>query len=87
MPQITAKKLLRPMPGAMTKGLLAKKAMQAVPTAEARQVATNTAFHRAEPVSKLVSRLEFRAMMYAMVMKVVRPVKISVFTVVPFSFR
>ena len=87
MPQMTAKKLFSPMPGAITKGLLARKAMQVVPTAEARQVATNTAFHRAEPVSKFVSRLGFRAMMYAMVMKVVRPAMISVFTEVPFSFR
>ena len=75
------------MPGAMTKGLLAKKAMQAVPMAEAKQVATNTAFHRAEPVSKFVSRLGFRAMIYAMVMKVVRPAMISVFTELPFSFK
>ena len=63
MPQMTAKKLFRPMPGAMTKGLLARKAMQTVPTAEAIQVARNTAFHSGEPVSKLVSRLGFRAMM------------------------
>ena len=75
------------MPGAMTKGLLARKAMQAVPTAEARHVATNTAFHRAEPVAKFVSRLGFRAMIYAMVMKVVSPATISVFTEVPFSFK
>ena len=39
------------------------------------------------PTAKLVSRLGFRAMMYAMVMKVVRPARISVLTVVPFSFR
>ena len=41
----TAKKLFRPMPGAITKGLLAMKAMQMVPMAEAMQVARNTPFH------------------------------------------
>ena len=58
-----AKKLLRPMPGARAKGLLARKAMQNMAKAEARQVARKTPFHRAEPTSKPVSRLGFRAMM------------------------
>lgn len=71
----------------MTKGLLARKAMTAVPMALAMQVARNTPFQRGVPTAKLVSRLGFRAMMYAMVMKVVRPARISVLTVVPFSFR
>ena len=51
------------MPGAMTKGLLARKAMHTVPMAEAMQVARNTPFHRGVPVWKPVSRLGFRAMM------------------------
>ena len=58
----TAKKLFSPMPGARAKGLLARKAMQNMARAEAIQVARNTPFQRAEPVSKLVSRLGFRAM-------------------------
>ena len=57
----TAKKLLRPIPGAITKGLLARKAIVMVPMAEEIRVAIKTAFHRGEPVSKLVSRLGFRA--------------------------
>ena len=73
------------MPGARAKGLLAKKAMAKQPTAEEMQVAMNTPFHRGEPVLKLVSKLGFRAMMYAMVMKVVRPATTSVFTVVRLS--
>ena len=87
LPATTAKKLFRPMPGAMTKGLLARKAMVTVPMALAMQVARNTPFQRGVPTAKLVSRLGFRAMMYAMVMKVVRPAMISVFTELPFSFK
>ncbi len=64
LPTTTAKKLLRPMPGAMAKGLLARKAMQKMPMAEARQVAMKTAFQRSCPLApKPVSRLGFRAMM------------------------
>ena len=59
----TAKKLLRPMPGAMTKGLLARNAMQIVPMAEAMQVARNTPFHSGVPTAKLVSRFGLSAMM------------------------
>jgi|GEM_PF-6870699 len=59
----TAKKLLSPMPGAMTNGLLAKKAMQIVPIAEAMQVARNTPFHSGVPTAKLVSRFGLSAMM------------------------
>ncbi len=60
----TAKKLFRPMPGAMAKGLLARKAMQKIPMAEAMQVAMNTAFQSSWPLApKPVSRLGFRAMM------------------------
>jgi len=59
----TAKKLLSPIPGASAKGLLARNAMQNMASAEAMQVARNTPFQRAEPVSKLVSRLGLRAMM------------------------
>ena len=63
LPATTAKKLFRPMPGARAKGLLARKAMQNMPMEEAMQVAMNTPFQRAEPTSKFVSRLGFRAMM------------------------
>ena len=87
LPAITAKKLFSPMPGAMTNGLLARKAMHTVPMALAMQVARNTPFQSGVPTAKPVNRLGFRAMMYAMVMKVVRPARISVLTVVPFSFR
>ena len=59
----TAKKLLSPMPGAMTNGLLAKNAMQIVPIAEAMQVARNTPFHSGVPTAKLVSRFGLSAMM------------------------
>ena len=45
----TAKKLLRPIPGAMAKGLLAANAMTSVPTAEAMQVARNTPFQSCGP--------------------------------------
>ena len=45
----TAKKALRPMPGARQKGLLARKAMQNMAMAEAMQVARNTPFHRSCP--------------------------------------
>ena len=83
-----AKKLLRPMPGAMAKGWLARRPMQMVPMAEAMQVARNTPFQSPMPSApKPVSRLGFRAMMYAMVIKVVRPAVSSVRTVVPRSFR
>ena len=51
------------IPGAMTKGLLARKAMTTVPMALAMQVARNTPFHSGVPTAKLVSRLGFRAMM------------------------
>ena len=59
----TAKKAFSPMPGARQKGLLARKAMANMAMAEAMQVAMNTPFQRAEPTSKFVSRLGFRAMM------------------------
>jgi len=59
----TAKKLLRPMPGAITKGLLAANAMTNVPMAEEISVAIKTAFHSGVPTAKPVSRLGFRAMM------------------------
>jgi len=45
----TAKKLLRPIPGAMAKGLLAANAMTSVPMAEAMHVARNTPFQSCEP--------------------------------------
>ena len=64
LPTTTAKKLFRPMPGAMAKGLFARKAMQNMPMAEAMQVARNTPFHSSCPAEpKPVSRLGFRAMM------------------------
>ena len=63
LPTTTAKKLFRPMPGAIAKGLFARNAMQNMPIAEAIQVAMKTPFHSALPVSKLVSRLGFSAMM------------------------
>ena len=77
------------MPGAMAKGLFARKAMTNIPTAEAIQVDRNTAFHSAGVplLPKPVSRLGLRAMMYAMVMKVVSPAMTSVLTFVLFSLR
>ena len=63
LPTTTAKKLFRPIPGAMAKGLLARNAMQNMPTAEAMQVARNTPFHSSAPAEpKPVSRLGFSAM-------------------------
>ena len=75
------------MPGARQKGLLAQKAMQTMAMPEARHVARKTAFHSSSPPPdlKLVSRFGFRAMMYAIVMNVVRPAAISVFTEVPLA--
>ena len=59
----SAKKLLRPIPGAITKGLFARNAMHSVPSAEAMQVARKTPFQRSWPLApKLVKRLGFRAM-------------------------
>ena len=74
------------MPGAIAKGLFAAKAITSMPIAEAMQVAMKTPFHRGVPTAKPVRRLGLSAMMYAIVMKVVRPATISVRTVVPFSF-
>ena len=51
LPTTTAKKLFRPMPGAIAKGLLAINAMQNVPMAEAIQVARNTPFHSSSPAA------------------------------------
>ena len=82
-----ARKLFRPMPGAIAKGLLAMNAMQNIPIAEAIQVTMKTLFHSEEQTSKLVCRVGFRAMMYPIVMKVVRPAISSVRTVEPFSLR
>ena len=48
----TAKKLLSPIPGAITKGLFAAKAITKVPIAEAIQVARNTPFHNSDPPSE-----------------------------------
>ena len=73
--------------GIREKGLLARNAIAHIPTKEEIQVAMKTPFQRGVPVLKLVSRLGFRAMIYAIVIKVVRPAMISVRTVVPFSFR
>ena len=84
LPAITAKKLFRPMPGAITKGLFARNAMHAVPIAEAMQVARNTPFHSGVPTAKFVSRLGLRAMIYAIVINVVKPATTSVRTDVPF---
>ena len=46
MPRQTekVKKALRPMPGACANGTLARKAVKKVPSAEARQVASISAF-------------------------------------------
>ena len=64
LPTTTAKKLFRPIPGAIAKGLLARNAMQNVPMADAMQVARNTPFHRSCPAApKPVSRFGFNAMM------------------------
>ena len=88
LPTTTAKKLFRPMPGASAKGLLARKAMANIPMAEAMQVARNTPFHSSCPSApKPVSRLGFRAMIYAMVIKVVSPAMSSVLTLVLLSDR
>lgn len=76
------------MPGAITKGLLARNAIHKDPIADAMQVARKTAFQRSLPsLPKLVSRFGFKAMIYAIVMKVVIPAITSVRTVVPFSFK
>ncbi len=83
----TAKKLFRPIPGAMAKGLLARKAMRMVPIPEVIQVAKKTPFQSWEPTSKLVSRFGFKAMMYAIVINVVKPAMTSVFTLVWFFSR
>ena len=82
----TAKKLLSPIPGASANGLLARNAMTNIPTAEAIHVARNTPFHSAFVPSapNPVRRFGLRAMMYAIVMNVVRPARISVLTVVLF---
>ena len=61
LPTTTAKKLLRPIPGAIANGLLANRAMQMVPIAEARQVARNTPFQSGVPTANPVSRFGFRA--------------------------
>ncbi len=59
----TAKKLLSPMPGAIAKGLFARKAMHIVPTPEVMQVAMNTPFQMSTPwAPNPVSRLGFKAM-------------------------
>ena len=82
----SAKKLLRPMPGARQNGLFARNAMQIMAMPEARHVARNTAFQSASPPARqLVSRFGFNAMMYAIVMNVVKPATTSVLTFVPFS--
>ena len=88
LPTTTAKNELSPIPGAIANGLFAKNAMTNVPIAEAIQVARNTPFQSDCPpfFVKSVNRFGLSAMMYAMVMKVVRPAMISVLTVVPFCF-
>ena len=83
----TARKLFRPMPGAKQNGLFARKAMQIMAMPDARHVARKTAFQSSSPPARQpVSRFGFKAMMYAIVMNVVRPAMISVLTEVPFSF-
>ena len=82
----TAKKLFNPIPGAMANGLFAANAITIIPIKDAIQVAKNTPFHRFCPSApKLVRRFGFRAMIYAIVINVVKPAMISVFTVVWFS--
>ena len=81
-----AKKLFSPMPGAIAKGLLATNAITKIPIADAIQVARKTPFQSSLPSApKFVSRFGFRAIMYAIVMNVVRPAITSVFAVVLFS--
>ena len=64
LPTMTAKKLFRPMPGAMANGRFARKAMTNIPTAEAMQVAMKAPFQRSWPFApKFVNRFGFRAMM------------------------
>ena len=79
------------MPGAMAKGLLARNAISSVPMPAEMTVARKMPFQRAPPTSafapKPTIRLGLSAMMYAMVMNVVRPATISVRAVVLFSFR
>ena len=82
----TARKLFRPMPGAKQNGLFARKAMQIMAMPDAKHVARKTAFQSSSPPARQpVSKFGFRAMMYAIVMNVVRPAMISVLTDVPFS--
>ena len=80
-----AKKAFKPMPGAIAKGLLANIANTIVPIPEAIQVARNTAFQRGVPTAQFVRMFGFSAIIYAIVIKVVRPASTSVFTFVPFS--
>jgi hypothetical protein len=83
----TAKKLLSPIPGAIANGLFAKNAMQNIPIADAIHVERNIAFHNSDvPLApKPVKRFGLSAMMYAIVINVVRPATTSVFTEVLFS--
>ena len=70
----------------MAKGLFASSAMHIQPIPEDMTVAKNTPFQSELPTSKFVRRLGFRAMIYAIVINVVRPAIISVLMVVLFSF-
>ena len=82
----TAKKLFNPIPGAMANGLFATNAITIIPIKDAIQVAKNTPFHKFCPSApNPVRRFGFKAMMYAIVINVVKPAMISVFTVVWFS--
>lgn len=71
------------MPAERANGILAMNAIQAVPINEARQVASSTAVGFM-PASLRI--LGFTARIYAIVIKVVIPAVISVFTLVLFSF-
>ena len=59
----SAKKLFKPIPGAMANGLFAANAMKNIPIAEAIHVARKTAFQSGLPTSNPVSRFGFNAIM------------------------
>jgi hypothetical protein len=79
---VYARNALRPIPAERAKGKFAHKAIQAVPTKDARQVARSTAVVSIPASPRM---LGLTARMYAIVMKVVTPAIISVLTLAPFS--
>ena len=72
------------MPAESANGMFAINAIQSVPINDARHVAIRTAFAF---IPASLRMLGLTARMYAIVIKVVIPAAISVFTVVLFSFN